>query len=195
MTGQPTREEAWELLCQWTPGDALRRHAHAVELVMRAAAERYGPGPDAVAAWGLAGMLHDADYESWPEQHPQRIVAWLTQQGGCDEIAHAVSAHYTKWGVPYETALDKALLACDELTGFIGACCHVRPGGIASLGSKSVVKKLKNKGFAAKVERFEVHTGVELLGVELKDHIEFIIEALRPHGAELGLLGQATTAS
>jgi len=184
-----TRDEAWTLLREWTPSDALRRHARAVEIVMRAAAERYGPGADAMETWGIAGMLHDADYDQWPEEHPDRIVAWLRERGE-EAIAHAVSAHYTQWNVPYETALDKALLACDELTGFIGACCHVRPGGVATLPVKSVVKKLKDKGFAAKVERHEVHEGARLLDVDLKEHIAFIIETLRPHGAELGIEGQ-----
>jgi predicted hydrolase (HD superfamily) len=176
------------LLCEWTKTDALRRHARAVELVMRAAAERYGDARD-VEVFGVAGMLHDADYEAWPAEHPRRIVAWLREQGE-ERLAHAISAHYTKWGVPYESTLDKALLACDELTGFIGACCHVRAGGIASLEAKSVVKKLKDKGFAAKVERAEVHAGVEMLGVALADHIDFIIATLRPHAAELGLEGR-----
>jgi predicted hydrolase (HD superfamily) len=97
--------------------------------------------------------------------------------------------------VPYETALDRALLACDELTGFIGACCLVRPGGVATLEPASVVKRLKDKRFAASVERGEVYAGAELLGVELRDHIAFIIDALRPHAAELGLLGRDSQAS
>jgi predicted hydrolase (HD superfamily) len=185
-----TREQAWQHLCEWTKTDALRRHARAVEVVMRAAAGRYGSGAPDVDRFGLAGMLHDADYEAWPEDHPKRIVAWLCERDE-NEVAHAISAHYTKWGVSYDTALDKTLLACDELTGFIGACCHVRVGGIASLEAKSVVKKLKDKGFAAKVERAEVHAGVEMLGVDLADHIGFIIAALRPHAAELGLEGRA----
>ncbi len=181
-----SRDEAWTLLCEWTPTDALRRHARAVELVMRAAAERYGPGAGAADTWGLAGLLHDADYDRWPDEHPRRIVAWLSERGERD-LAHAISAHYTRWNVPYESALDKALLACDELTGFVGACALVRPDGIASLEPKSVLKKLKDKGFAAKVEREEVHAGVQLLGVELADHVAFVIEALKPHAAELGL--------
>ena len=189
-----TREEAWTHLCEWTKTDALRKHARAVELVLRAAALKYGAGAADVESFGLAGMLHDADYEAWPEEHPKRIVAWLRERGE-ERVAHAISAHYTKWGVPYETPLDKALLACDELTGFVGACCHVREGGIATLEVKSVVKKLKDKGFAAKVERAEVHAGCELLGVKLEDHIAFVIEALRPHGAELGILGRAPAAS
>ena len=106
---------------------------------------------------------------------------------GEEKIAHAISAHYTKWNIPYETLLDKALLASDELTGFIVACCQVRPDGISSLETKSVIKKLKDKGFAAKVERDEVYKGIELLGVDLNDHIAFIIEVLKKNRMELGI--------
>jgi predicted hydrolase (HD superfamily) len=183
-----TREEAWERLCLWTEGEPLRRHARAVELVMRAAAWRYGRGAEDEERFGLAGLLHDADYERWPEEHPRRIVAWLEERGE-PELAHAIGAHYTKWGVPHETTLDRALLACDELTGFVGACCLVRPGGILTLEPKSVRKKMKDKAFAAKVEREEIAAGAELLGVELSEHVGFVIEALRPHAAELGLEG------
>lgn len=181
-----TREEGWKKLCEWTAGDALRKHARAVELVMRAAAQRYGGEGADVERWGLAGLLHDADYEAWPEEHPRRIVAWLAERGET-ELAHAISAHYTKWGVECVTQLDRALLACDELTGFVGACARVRPDGLATLEAKSVLKRLKDKGFAAKVERDEVTRGAELLGVELAAHIEFVIAALRPHVAEIGL--------
>jgi predicted hydrolase (HD superfamily) len=181
-----TREEAWAKLCEWTRSASLRQHARAVELVMRAAAHRYGPGAEAEEAWGIAGLLHDADYEAWPEEHPRRIVAWL-QERGEEAIAHAISAHYTRWGVPYESDLDRALLACDELTGFVGACCLVRPDGIRSLEPRSVLKRLKTASFAAKVERAEVRAGADLLGVELADHVGFVIEALRPHADELGL--------
>ncbi len=182
-----TREDGWQLLCEWTPGAALRNHARAVELVMRAAALRYGAGATDVERFGLAGMLHDADYEQWPDEHPKRIVAWLRERGE-EPLAHAISAHYTKWGIPYESVLDKALLACDELTGFVGACSLVRPGGITTLETRSVLKKLKDKAFAAKVERDEIDAGVKLLGAELPAHIDFVIEALKPHAAELGLL-------
>ncbi len=181
-----TRDQGWTLLVEWTPGEALQKHARAVEAVMRAAAARYGGGAADVERWGLAGMLHDADYERWPEEHPKRIVAWLRERGE-PELAHAISAHYTGWGVPHESALDRALLACDELTGFVGACALVRPAGIQDLEPKSVLKKLKDKGFAAKVERSEVQRGVELLGVELTEHVRFVIEALRPLANELGL--------
>ncbi|MBI5432078.1 MAG: metal-dependent phosphohydrolase [Planctomycetes bacterium] len=182
------RDGAWRHLCDWTETEALRKHARAVELVMRAAALRYGAGGSDVERFGLAGMLHDADYEKWPDEHPKRIVAWLEERGE-RELAHAIAAHYTRWGVAYETSLDKALLACDELTGFVGACARVRPDGLASLGAESVLKKFKDKGFAAKVERSEVLAGVELLGVDLAAHVGFVIEALRPHAAELGLAG------
>jgi len=185
-----TRDEAWELLCSWTPTEALRTHARAVELVMRAAAHRYGRGAEDEEAFAIAGLLHDADYDQWPDEHPRRIVAWLRARGE-EQIAHAISAHYTKWGVPHETTLDKALLACDELTGFVGACALVRPEGLATLTPRSVRKKMKSRGFAAKVERDELVAGAERLGVDLSEHIGFVIEALRPHADELGLSGQA----
>lgn len=181
-----TRDQAIELLHDWTETDSLRLHALAVETVMRAAADRYGRGDLDREAFALAGLLHDADYEKWPEEHPKKIVAWLRERGE-DAIAHAISAHYTKWGVPYESILDKALLACDELTGFVVACCYVRPDGIASLEPKSVLKKLKDKGFAAKVERSEIQAGVDLLGVDLATHVQFVIDALRPNAEALRL--------
>jgi predicted hydrolase (HD superfamily) len=184
-----TRDEAWSHLCSWTETDSLRKHARAVELVMRNAAHRYGGGAPDEEAWGIAGMLHDADYEKWPEDHPNRIVAWLRERGE-KAIAHAISAHYTVWNVPYEGPLDKALLACDELTGFVVACCLVRPEGISTLESKSVRKKLKDKAFAAKVDRREIDAGASLLGVDLSDHIGFVIESLKPHAAELGIVGR-----
>lgn len=184
-----TREAAWQHLCDWTPSEALRRHARAVEVCMRAAAIQYGSGEADVEQWGLAGMLHDADYDQWPEEHPKRIVAWLQERGQA-EVAHAVSAHYTQWGVSYDTLLDKALLACDELTGLVMACCYVRPEGVSTIKDKSVMKKIKDKNFAAGVDRFEVQEGVRMLGVELRDHVQFIIDAIRPYAAELGIEGR-----
>lgn len=184
-----TRDEAWTLLCDWTPGDPLRRHARAVEIVLRAAAPRYGGDTADPERWGIAGMLHDADYERWPDEHPRRIVAWLRDRGE-EDLAHAISAHYTKWGVPYDSPLDRALLAGDELTGFVMACCYVRPDGIVTLDVKGVKKRLKDKRFAAGVERTEVTAGAELLGVPLEQHIAFVIDALRPHAAELGIAGR-----
>lgn len=182
------REEAWGLLTDWTESPSLRNHARAVEVVMRAAAHHYGRGPDDEDLWGLAGMLHDADYDRWPEDHPHRTVAWLRERGE-DALAHAVSAHYTGWGVSYDDPMDRALVACDELTGFVVACCLVRPEGIRTLTPKSVKKKLKDKRFAASVERAEVHAGVELVGADLTEHIQMVIDALKPHAEELGIQG------
>jgi len=121
-------------------------------------------------------------------EHPKRIVDWLREQGG-EEIAYAVSFHQTAWGLPPKTPMDKALLACDELAGFVVACCLVCPDGIISLKPKSVKKKLKDKGFAAKVDREIILDGVELLGVDLGEHIQFVIDALKPHAEELGIEG------
>jgi predicted hydrolase (HD superfamily) len=176
-----SREEAQVLLESMTKSVSLLRHMRTIELVMETYADKLGQNKE---QWAIAGLLHDADYEAFPEKHPQIIVDKLRALGET-EIAHAISAHYTKWNVPYETALDKALLACDELTGFIVACAQVRPDGIAGLEAKSVIKKLKDKGFAAKVERDEVYKGVELFGVELADHITFIIDVLRKNKLEL----------
>lgn len=178
-----TLQEAREILHSMTTNLSLLRHMRTIELVMEAYAEKYNEDKE---EWAIAGLLHDADYEAWPEQHPNIIVDKL-QGLGEEKIAHAISAHYTKWNVPYTTLLDKALLACDELTGFIFACAQVRPEGISSLETKSVIKKLKDKSFAAKVERDEVYKGVELLGVELTEHISFIIEVLKCNKEELGI--------
>ena len=186
-----TREEAWQQLTTWTETDSLRRHARAVEVSMRAAALAYGPGEEAVEAWGIAGMLHDADYEKWPEDHPNKIVTWLRERSE-EELAHSISAHYTQWGVAYETSMDRALVACDELTGFIMACCYLRPDGITSLKPKSVKKKLKDKKFAAGVERHEVNEGVRMLDVDITEHIQLLIDALLPHASELGIEGKGT---
>jgi predicted hydrolase (HD superfamily) len=177
-----SREEARILLESMTISASLLRHMRTLELVMETYADKLGQNKE---QWAIAGLLHDADYEAFPEKHPQIIVDKLRALGET-EIAHVISAHYTKWNVPYEeTTLDKALLACDELTGFIVACAQVRPDGITWLEAKSVIKKLKDKGFAAKVERDEVYKGVELFGVELTDHITFIIDVLRKNKAEL----------
>ncbi|MGK7388983.1 MAG: HD domain-containing protein [Candidatus Cyclobacteriaceae bacterium M2_1C_046] len=176
-----TREEARKILHEWTESESLLRHARSVELVMEAYAKHFGEDEE---EWAVTGMLHDADYEKFPDKHPNLIVERLRDKGE-EKIAHAISAHYTKWNVPYKTTLDKALLATDELTGFVIACCQVRPEGIESLTPKSVLKKLKQKSFAAKVEREEIYAGVDLLSVDLKDHIQFIINTLKKHKEEL----------
>ena len=178
-----SRKEARQLLESMTQGASLLRHMRTIELVMEAYAEKLGEDKE---EWAIAGLLHDADYEAFPEKHPQLIVEQLRTMGE-ERIAHAISAHYTKWGVPYDTTLDKGLLAIDELTGFIVACAQIRPEGITTLEPKSVIKKLKDKGFAAKVDREEVYKGAELLGVELSAHIGFIIDVLRRNKEELGI--------
>lgn len=177
------RHEAHALLTSMTKSESLLRHMRTVELVMEAYATKLGEDPE---RWAIAGLLHDADYEVFPEKHPFVIVEKLNELGE-KEIAHAISAHYTRWNVPYENLLDKALIACDEITGFIVACCQVRPEGITSLETGSVLKKLKDKGFAAKVDRYEVSKGAELFGVGLPDHIRFIIDTLRKNKEELSI--------
>jgi len=178
-----TREEALEILHTMTTSDSLLRHARTVELVMTAYARKLGEDEN---KWALAGLLHDADYQAHPDQHPNVIVQLLRERGQ-QEVAHAISAHYTHWNVPYDTALDKALIACDELTGFIVACAQVRPQRLEGLEVKSVVKKLGQKSFAASVDREEVRIGTELFGVDLKEHIAFIINVLQQHQDELQL--------
>lgn len=175
------RSEAREILESMTHGDSLLRHARSVELVMEAYGDHFGQDPE---EWAVTGLLHDADYEAYPEEHPNRIVNMLREKGE-EKIAHAISAHYTKWNVPYKTKLDKGLLACDELTGFIIACCQVRPEGVNGLTPKSVKKKLKQKSFAAKVERDEIASGIEMLGVDMTEHIQFIINVLEKNKDEL----------
>lgn len=185
-----THEQALAQLHAWTKTDSLLKHARAVEVVMRAAAEKYGePNADA-ETWAIAGLLHDADYEQWPDEHPKRIVDWLRKQGE-EAVADAVAFHRADWGLPPKGVMDKALLACDELAGFVVACCLVRPEGVSTLEPKSVKKKLKDKAFAAKVDRQVIQQGIELLGVEQADHIRFVIEALKPHADELGIAGTA----
>lgn len=178
-----TRADARTILASLTQSQSLLRHMRTIELVMEAYAEKFGEDKE---KWAIAGLLHDADYEAFPEKHPTIIVEKLRAMGE-EDIAHAISAHYTRWNVSYDSLLDKALLACDELTGFIVACCQVRPDGITSLETKSVIKKLKDKGFASKVDRDEVYKGVELLGADLTEHISFIIEVLRKNKEELGI--------
>jgi predicted hydrolase (HD superfamily) len=181
-----TRECALAKLHEWVQSPSLLRHMLTVEHVMARAAPRYG-GPAAdVNSWAIAGLLHDADYERFPDEHPRHIAAWLREHGE-EEIAYAISAHSPRWGLPCRSALDKSLLACDELTGFIVACTHLRPDGILSLEAPSVLKKLKDKKFAAGVSREEVALGAQLLGVDLAEHVTFVIGALKEKADEFGI--------
>jgi predicted hydrolase (HD superfamily) len=178
-----TRDEARELLFSMTGTESLRRHARTVELVMAALARHYGEDDD---KWAVTGLLHDADYEKYPEQHPNVIVEKLRGMGE-HEIAHAIAGHYTKWDVPRESLMDKAIVAADELTGFIVAAALIRPTRIVGMKPKSVMKKLKTKTFAAKVDREEVYKGAELLGWDIRELVAFIIPVLEEHKQELEL--------
>ena len=191
----PNRDDAWELLCEYTKGDSLRKHALAVEAAMRACAPHYG-GPDAdVDEWGLVGLLHDFDYERFPtpDQHPFTGANILCGRGYPERIINAILGHATYTGVPRDTIMARALFATDELCGFLVACALVRPTkSLDSLEVSSVKKKLKDKAFARSVNRDDIRQGVEELGVSLEEHIQFVIDSLRPVQEAIGLK-QTTT--
>ena len=178
------RTEAEALLFSMTETEALRRHMRSVELVMRRLAQHFGEDEE---LYGITGLLHDADYEKWPEKHPALIVEELRRLGE-DEMAHAIAGHYTKWNVPRNSLLDKCIVAADELTGFTYAAALIRPTKIDGMEPKSVIKKLKTKGFAASVDRDEVYQGAEMIGMELPDLIKMIIEVLMEHKEEMDLV-------
>ena len=188
----PTREDAWELLCEYTKGKSLRQHALAVEAAMRAAAARYG-GPEADAdEWGLVGLLHDFDYEMFPsaDEHPYKGANILCGRGYSERFIRAIMGHATYTGVPRDTEMARALFSTDELCGFLVACALVRPSkSLDDLEVSSVKKKLKDKAFARTVNRDDIRQGVEELGVELDEHVRFVIEALKPVQKEIGLAG------
>jgi len=181
-----TRERAWETLTRYTQSEALRRHALAVEAAVGAYAVRFGEDDQ---LWRATALLHDFDYEIHPtlDRHPQDGGPILRDEGWPDEVIEGVLSHASHLGLPRDTPLKKTLFACDELAGFIHACGLVRPDGIESLEPRSVVKKLKQPSFAAGVNRQDVYEGAEELGVELDEHIAFVIVALRPIAGELGL--------
>lgn len=192
----PNRDHAWELLCEYTKGDSLRKHALAVEAAMRAAAKRYGEADADVDEWGLVGLLHDFDYEMFPspDQHPFTGANILCGRGYSDRMIRAIMGHATYTGVPRDTDLARALFATDELCGFLVACALVRPNkSLDDLEISSVKKKLKDKAFARSVNRDDIRLGVEELGVPLEDHIRFVIDALRPVQKEIGLNSAGTS--
>ena len=180
------RAAAWELLCEYTKNENLRKHAMAVEACMRAYARKFGEDEE---AWRVVGLLHDFDYEMYPDapDHPLKGSEILAQRGFPEPYRKAILGHATYTGVPRDTAMARALFACDELAGFITACSLVRPDRIASLGAKSVKKRLKDKAFARKVNREDITQGSQELGIELTEHITFCIEALQGIATELGL--------
>ena len=190
---QPSRDQAWETLTRYTQSEALLRHALAVEAAVRAYARKFGEDEE---LWGVTALLHDFDYEIHPtlDKHPQDGAPILRDEGYPEELIEAVLSHAEHLALPRDTQLKKVLFACDELSGFVHACGLVRPDGIETLEPKSVRKKLKQPSFAAGVNRDDVYKGAEELGVDLDEHIKFVIEAMRPISDDLGLRTAADAA-
>ena len=187
MSEPLSRDQAWDLFCSWTESESLRRHVLAVETAMRAYARRFGEDEE---LWGITGLLHDLDYERYPDLetgHPRHALKELEQRGYPQDVIEAVAGHADFLEVPRETRLSKTLYAVDELSGFVAACALVRPTGIEGMKPKSVKKKLKQPSFAAGVNRDEVGQGAEELGVDFDEHVAFLIEAMNERSDELGL--------
>jgi putative nucleotidyltransferase with HDIG domain len=182
----PTREQAWETLTRHTKGEALLRHALAVEASTAFYARKFGEDEE---LWRVTALLHDFDYEMHPslDKHPQNGAPILREEGYPEVVVEAVLSHAEHLEMPRDTPLKRTLFACDELSGFVHACGLVRPTGLDGLEPKSVRKKLKQPSFAAGVHRDEVYAGAELLGLELNEHIANVVAALRPIARELGL--------
>jgi putative nucleotidyltransferase with HDIG domain len=177
---EDSREAAWDLLREWTQGDSLRRHALAVEASMRAYAPRFDGD---VELWGLTGLLHDLDYERFPDMdsddgHPRTALRELKDRGYPPQLVRAVATHAPFLGVARETDMERALFAVDELSGFVLACAYVRPEGLVGMTPRSVRKKMKSAGFAAAVSRDDLTTGAAELGVEFDEHVALVITAL-----------------
>jgi predicted hydrolase (HD superfamily) len=188
----PTRDQALSLMHEWVESESLRRHMYSVEAAMRAYARARGEDEE---LFGITGLVHDFDYERRPDEHPRPGAAVLREQGYPDELVHAVLAHGypSRTEVAPETLLDRTLRACDEVTGLITAAALVRPSrSLHDLEAKSVMKKFKDRAFAAGVDREEVSQAAEELGVDLREHIQFVIEAMRGIAGELGLEGKDT---
>lgn len=180
------RTWAWELLCEYTKSESLRKHALAVEACMQAYARKFGEDEN---RWGIVGLIHDFDYEVYPNapDHPLKGSEILKEKGVAEDVRRAILGHAEYSGVPRETLLAKALFACDEVAGFVTACSLVRPERIASLEAKSVRKRMKDKAFARSVSRDDMTKGAEELGVPLDEHLAFCISAMREIAGELGL--------
>lgn len=179
------RDDALTLLHEYTQTDQLRRHGLSVEAVMRAAARRHG-GDEEV--WGIVGLLHDFDYEMFPDQHPMAGKPILEQRGYPEEVIYAIQCHADFTGYERRSMMDKMIFAVDELTGFVIACTLVKPNkSLAEVEPKSVRKKLKDKSFARAVLREDIYKGVEELGVDLDEHVAFVVDALKPIATQIGL--------
>lgn len=184
----PDRDEAVALLEEWVDNEGLRKHMYAVEAAVRHYARMRGEDED---LWGLAGLLHDLDWEKHPDQHPLKAVEHLREAGYPEEVLHAILAHRPDFtGVEPETELDKVLFACDEISGLVVASCLVRPNGIDDLKPKSVVKKIKDRTFAAGVDRDQVARGIELIGLDRKEHLQNVIDGIREVGDVLEIRGE-----
>jgi putative nucleotidyltransferase with HDIG domain len=198
MPSRISRADAWSLLTDWVASPSLRRHCLAVSAAMAAYARR---GDHDAELWEVTGLLHDADYERFPDMddvahgHPRTIIAELRARDAPPEMVHAIAAHADFLGVAPESAIDHTLLAVDELCGFLVACAQVRPEGIHGLTPKSVKKKLKQPSFAAAVSRDDVRAGAAHLSVDFDDHVAFVIAALEERADELELLGRAAPAA
>jgi putative nucleotidyltransferase with HDIG domain len=187
----PGRADALALVHEWVESESLRRHMYAVEAATRAYARSFGEDEE---LYGLAGLVHDFDYEKRPDEHPVPGAAILQARGYPDEVVHAVLAHGypARTDTPPETRLDRTLRACDEVTGLITTAALVRPSrSLSDLEAKSVMKKFKDRAFAAGVDREVVSQAAAELGVDLKEHVQFVIEAMRGIAGELGLAGDA----
>lgn len=187
---EPTREQAWELFCEWTESESLRKHALGVEAAMRAYADEFGEDEE---RWAITGLVHDLDYERYPDLengHPRMALVELEKRGYPQDVLDAVAGHNELVGVARETRMAKALFAVDELSGFVGACAMVRPTGIEGMKTKSVRKKLKQPSFAAAVDRAEIQRGIEELAVEEGEHLALVIEALSAEAEALGLTAE-----
>jgi predicted hydrolase (HD superfamily) len=183
----PTRDDAWDLVCEWIASDSLRKHVLGVEAAMRAYARQGGEDEE---LWGITGLVHDLDYERYPDPatgHPRMALDELRRRGYPEELLDAVAGHAEYLDVPRTTPLAKTLFAVDELSGFVAACALVRPTGVEGLKPKSVRKKLKQPSFAAKVDRDQIRRGVEELGVDESEHMQLVIDAMAEHADELGL--------
>lgn len=184
-----SRTEAWDLLTEWVESPSLRKHCLAVEASMRAVARERGGDEE---AWGVAGLLHDLDYERYPDLdtgHPRKVVELLEARDAEPELVNAIAAHAPFLGIPPETEMARALLAVDELSGFVVAVAYVRPQGIHGMTPKSVKKKLKTPAFAAAVSREDVAAGPPQLGMELDELIRLVIDALTGEADALELNG------
>jgi putative nucleotidyltransferase with HDIG domain len=187
--GLMDRDQAWKILCEFTKSDSLRKHALAVEACMTAYARKFGEDE---AKWSETALLHDFDWEIHPQlpDHPTKGEPILKERGVADEIRRAILSHADFTGVSRDSIMEKALFACDELAGFITAVTLVRPSrSLAEVEAKSVRKKMKDKAFARAVNREDIINGAQGLGVELEQHVEFCIAAMRERAGELGLAG------